>query len=206
MKMNELWRIYGWRNIHTDEWYVGCTSRPMEERAGKNLIQYLHNCPKFAEAIKKYGPGAFEQNILRLCTTKEDAIYWEQYWIKKLNSIEHGYNINRGTIPTHPVTPHLWTEEERQIAREKALLNVYISDPRENEIWRQKYEAGLIPHEKPIRAISLEDGNVIDFPSQVAGARYLSSLKGKHWRDYYKGIKNAIRRSGTSQGFKWEAV
>lgn len=107
-------------------------------------------------------------------------------------------------IPHYEREYRHWTEEEkeffRQIGKETAR------DPRENEIWKQKYEVGLIPNALPVRAISLEDGSMIEFCSQAAGAKYLSSLKGKPWNSYSKGIRTAIERSGTAYGFKWEKV
>ena len=200
--MGKLYRIYGWRNIHTDEWYVGKTSRFIEDRAGKNLIQYRHNCPKFSKAIKEYGPESFEQNILRLCTTREDAICWEQYWIKKLDSIEHGYNVNLGTIVTTPHI-HIWTEEERQKAREYSLAN----DPRDNEIWKKKMEEKVFPAMKPVKMIDKETGEVIrTFESQNDAARYIQSLGNDVKKEgIVAGIKSCISgRFKSSYGFGWE--
>lgn len=202
--MGKLYRIYGWRNIHTDEWYVGCTSRFIEDRAGKNGVYYFC-CPKFAEAIKKYGWDSFEQNILRLCTTKKDAIYWEQYWIKELNSIECGYNINKGTIPTHSVTPHLWTEEERQKAREYSLAN----DPRDNEIWKKKMKEKVFPTMRPVKMIDKETGEVIRvFESKGEAARFIDPFGSNSKRkEIVAGINRTIRGIKLSAyGFKWESV
>ena len=199
-----LYRIYGWRNIHTDEWYVGKTTRFIEDRAGKNLIQYRHNCPKFNKAIKEYGAESFEQNILRLCTTREDAIYWEQYWIRKLDSIEHGYNINLGTIATTPHI-HIWTEEERQKAREYSLAN----DSRDNEIWKRKMEEKVIPLMKPVKMIDKETGEVIKtFESKSDAARFVApDADIKKRNEICSGINRVIRGLQLSAyGFKWGAL
>lgn len=203
MREDKLWRVYGWRNIHTDEWYVGCTSRFMGDRAGNNLIQYLHNCPKFSEAIKEYGSDAFEQNILRLCTTKEEAIYWEQYWVKKLDSMEHGYNINLGTISVGHAQ-HLWTDEERQRARERAI----ITDPRENEKWKQLVEEGIIPSSKAVRGVNLETGEVVEFDSKSDAARFIEpSCSFSRRKAILAGINRNIRGlKFSAYGFKWERV
>lgn len=88
-------KVYGWRNIHTDEWYIGQTSKRLKYRAGKDGSGYISS-PKFDIAIKEWGWPSFEENILRLCTTREDADLWEKYYIQKYNSIERGYNIAQG--------------------------------------------------------------------------------------------------------------
>ena len=88
-------KVYGWRNIHTDEWYVGQTSQLLKYRAGKNGSGYRESS-KFDMAIKEWGWPSFEENILRLCTSREEADYWEKYYIEKYNSIEKGYNIAQG--------------------------------------------------------------------------------------------------------------
>lgn len=89
-----LWRIYRYRNVLTDENYIGQTTKNVNDRAG-NGYGYRKGS-KFRTAIDRYGWDNFEQSILRLCISQEDANYWEKYFIDKFDSINNGYNSQDG--------------------------------------------------------------------------------------------------------------
>lgn len=110
---NHLWRIYRYRNVLTDESYIGQTTKNVNERA-KNGKGYSKGT-KFRDAIDTYGWDTFEQSILRLCTTQEDADYWEKYFIDKYDAINNGYNIRLGDGGSCTLDKH-WnhTEEARR--------------------------------------------------------------------------------------------
>ena len=49
------------------------------------------------KARNKYGIENFETKVLRECETKEELNYWEQYYIKELNTkVPNGYNLTDG--------------------------------------------------------------------------------------------------------------
>lgn len=90
-----LYRIYRYRNIITGQSYIGQTSKNVNDRARKG--KGYNKCPKFREAIDEYGWENFEQSILRLCTSQEEADQYEQYYIEKFNTVfPNGYNLYSG--------------------------------------------------------------------------------------------------------------
>ena len=89
-----LWRVYRYRNVLTDESYIGQTTQNVSERARKG--KHYKKGTKFRTAIDTYGWENFEQSILRLCTTQEDADYWEKFFIDKYDAINNGYNTCLG--------------------------------------------------------------------------------------------------------------
>lgn len=122
-----LIRVYGWRNIHTDEWYIGQTSQPMKYRSKGSGQGYKSNT-KFWEAIQKYGWESFEQNILRLCTSKEEADYWEKYFIQKYDSVGHGYNMALGGQGT----PGVQLSDERKEKISNSLKGKRVGEDNPN--------------------------------------------------------------------------
>ena len=54
------------------------------------------NCRKFYNAIQHYGWENFSHTILMNNLTLEEANKLEEYYIKKYNSIENGFNLNSG--------------------------------------------------------------------------------------------------------------
>lgn len=123
--MSKLIKVYGWRNIHTDEWYIGQTSRLLKYRALSNGGGYKRNT-KFGIAIQEYGWDSFEENILRLCTSQEEADYWEQYFIKKYDSIENGYNTFIGGTSSGSLGYRFSEESKRK--KSETLMGHEVSE------------------------------------------------------------------------------
>ena len=88
--------IYTHINKINGKVYVGLTSMEPEERwrDGKGY----HKGTYFRNAIDKYGFDNFEHKIIKDGLTKEEASYWEQYYISFYNSTDrrHGYNMSSG--------------------------------------------------------------------------------------------------------------
>ena len=78
-----------------DKYYVGVTSRDVKERwhGGSN-----YNGQVFYNAIKKYGWGNIEHEIVAENLTKDEAYEFEKTMIKALNSANknYGYNVSEG--------------------------------------------------------------------------------------------------------------
>ena len=68
---------------------------------------YKH-CAKFYNAIQKYGWKNFSHDILIDNLTIEEANEWEEYYIKKYDSIDDGWNLKLGG------ENHLHSEETKQ--------------------------------------------------------------------------------------------
>ncbi len=90
--------IYGLRNKTNDKWYVGQSwNIPKRWNGYKN-----YDCkaqPKLYKALKRYKYDTFEKRIIEWCDRdipQEMMDKKEAIWIKHLNSIEHGYNLQTG--------------------------------------------------------------------------------------------------------------
>lgn len=97
--------IYTHINKTNGKIYVGLTSMKPEERwlDGKGY----HKGTYFRNAIDKYGWNNFEHKIIKENLTKEEASYWERYYISFYNSTDgqYGYNMSSGgENGSHPQT------------------------------------------------------------------------------------------------------
>lgn len=91
----KLWRIYRYYNPIEDKSYIGQTSMNVDDRANHGY-HYPKGSP-FREAIDKYGFDKFEQSILRLCISQEEADEYERLFIDKYNTLyPEGYNLESG--------------------------------------------------------------------------------------------------------------
>ena len=196
--MNKLIKVYGWRNIHTDEWYIGQTSQTMKRR----IHSGYESCKKFYEAINEWGWPSFEENILRLCTSREEADYWEKYYIEKYNSIEKGYNISHGV---HDGNGHIWTEEERQERSDRMSgeRNPYYGKHHSEEIRKKMSENNAMKGFLNAPWISrkvyqfTKDGQLIaEYPSAAEASRQ----NGIHRSSIFVCCKGKRK---TAKGFRW---
>lgn len=80
--------IYKTTNLINGKYYIGKDAR--------NLNYYLGSGKLLKKALKKYGKNNFVKEILEVCNSLEELEDREKYWIKKLNSINKGYNITEG--------------------------------------------------------------------------------------------------------------
>ena len=90
--------MYGLVYIHTcsinGKSYVGQTTKSMKERWKEHLFEKRPN--KFHNALKKYNEKYWKHKILAFADSKEDLDALEDYFIKKYNTIENGYNSKEG--------------------------------------------------------------------------------------------------------------
>ncbi len=110
--------IYMHLNNINGKVYIGQTGRKnLHERYGKNGKGY-YDCPKFGNAIKKYGWNNFSHLILEENVSINDIDYKERFYIKLFHStdIEFGYNISNGGC-FGKIIP----EETRQKIRESLI-------------------------------------------------------------------------------------
>lgn len=173
----------------------------------------MKKCPIFGEAIQKFGWENMEQNILRLCLTKEEADYWERYYIKEKNSLyPNGYNLQDGGQSAHAHdytkkrmsesqtgrkhTPeelmkmsesnkgkHLFTDEMRRKSRETHLNADYIS--------------------KGVRKLSI-DGQILgEYPSISEACRQMELVPNKCVSAISACCKG---KSNTAFGYRWEYI
>lgn len=94
--------------------YVGQTNGSLKTRAGSNGHRYK-SCTKFWNAIQKYGWDNFDHIIIKDNLSLDEANKLEAELIEKYDSINNGFNLVVGG------RNHLWSEEYRQIMRERNL-------------------------------------------------------------------------------------
>lgn len=85
-------KIYKYTNLINGKVYIGQTCRGLESRARKDGCGYK-GCPKFWNAIQKYGWCNFKGEILLENLSSEEACRLEEEYIRMYNSVENGYNV-----------------------------------------------------------------------------------------------------------------
>lgn len=104
------WTIYCHIHRESGRRYVGLTKATWRQRWNRHVysakrvggVGYSH----FAAAIRKYGPGAFDHEVLQVCFTLEEANEAEQHWIWVYDTRNplRGFNLTPGGAHTpHPV-------------------------------------------------------------------------------------------------------
>lgn len=94
-RKNAIWTVYLHTNKINGKYYVGITSKSVNER-WQNGHGYCGQI--FYRAIKKYGWNNFEHEIIAEHLTKDEASEMEKALISKLNSTKNGYNISPGGL------------------------------------------------------------------------------------------------------------
>lgn len=192
--------------------YVGQTNSSIKERAGSDGHRYK-NCTKFWNAIQFYGWDAFDHIVVKDNLTLEEANVLEDELILQYNSIENGFNINRGG------RNHIWTEEQRKIMSERNTgeKNPNWGKPRSEETKRKIGAANAISqlghhhteetkakmrqaHIKDIPIRCLETGAEYSCPSEAALAIGKTSRSGGHITEVCQGKRK------TAYGFHWEYI
>lgn len=116
--------VYRWTNTINQKSYVGVTSRSLAVRSGKDGAGYKRTL--MYEDIEKYGWENFESEILFITKDRVEASKKEKEMIKKYNTRENGYNIQRGGSLPHEPNEHikrLYSKEYNQ-----QLLNIVVED------------------------------------------------------------------------------
>lgn len=112
--------IYKISNSVNDKIYIGQTIRTIEKRFKGHICSaikneypdnYLHR------AIRKFGPDKFKIEKIDEANSKDELNAKEKYWIKKLNSIQNGYNLTDGGEGGD--TYRLRSEEQMKITRQR---------------------------------------------------------------------------------------
>lgn len=87
-----MYCVYAHINKITGKIYIGQTKQGSTNRWN----QGYKDCPKFYNAIKKYGWDNFIHIVLVDNLTCEEANILEEEFIKKFDCIKNGYNIKNG--------------------------------------------------------------------------------------------------------------
>ena len=134
-------------HVHTESGrrYVGLTVRGMMRRWSQHVSQSKHakKLWHFPNAIRKYGKDAFFHEVLKICSSLEEANAYEDYFIDlfRTRDPECGFNPAKGGAHTpHPVK-NPW---DRPDFREKALQSLAkanavspaVRSNRSKELWQ----------------------------------------------------------------------
>lgn len=161
--------------------YVGQSCLPsLKARSGSNGYRYKY-CPKFYNAIQKYGWDAFDHIVIKDNLSLEEANQLEEELIIQYNSIENGFNINLGG------RNHLYTDEQRKQMSErvKGEKNPNFRKPRSEETKRKIGEANKISqlgkkhssetiekirkaNQKDIPILCIETGKIYSCPTEAS--------------------------------------
>lgn len=103
--------------------YIGQTTEKLNHRFNRHMgYQKDNKDTKFYRAVKKYGKSNFYIELIEEVKTLEELNIREEYWIRKLDTVENGYNNYYGgyssggdTLSNHPRL-----EEIRKVLSEKA--------------------------------------------------------------------------------------
>jgi len=117
--------IYCHTHIESGRRYVGLTVRGMMRRWSQHVSQSRHSKKlwHFPNAIHKYGKDAFSHEVLKICSTLEEANAYEEYFIDlfRTRDPEYGFNLAKGGEHTpHPKRNPM----DRPGFREKALQSL----------------------------------------------------------------------------------
>lgn len=90
----EVCTIYIVTNKINGKQYVGQTWNTLRRRWTNHILN--KGVIKLYNSIKKNGKDNFTIEMLTIAHTQDIANYWEDYFIKKYDTIKHGFNIREG--------------------------------------------------------------------------------------------------------------
>lgn len=189
--------VYVHRNKVNGKQYFGITSEPRKRWSGNG--KRYEKCPRFFNAIKKYGWDGFTHEILESGLTVEDANERERYYIAKYQTTEkeHGYNIAEGgdCVPTMRGKHH--TEEARRKIGDfqRGRKHSEKQNRQHSEFMKNRYTGSKNHNSKAVRCINT--GEV--FESQ----RIAAKVKGIHQSKICLCCQGKRRHTN---GLMWEYV
>jgi len=92
-----MYYVYMVIDIKHNKKYIGQHKTEYTEKADMLNDRYCGKGARIKELIKQHGKSIFDKEILQICESKEDAEYWELYYIDQFDAIdsEEFYNLYR---------------------------------------------------------------------------------------------------------------
>ena len=118
---NNLYLIYCHTNQHNKKVYVGITKQTASSR-WKNGECYKRQA--FYSAIQEYGWENFEHKILADNLSREEAEYFETFFIDYFDSCENGYNVDYADGPINALCGEYYRENNIPIDSD-SLITLY---------------------------------------------------------------------------------
>lgn len=97
-KSNKKFVVYKLTNTINGKAYIGITSRYESDRWSEHKVrarQGVRNS-RLYDAIRKYGPDAFNREVIAKASTEDELRELERRYIQEFNTYEAGYNSNLG--------------------------------------------------------------------------------------------------------------
>lgn len=113
--------LYEHRNKLNGKRYIGITNNVTKRWYGKG--KHYDGCPRFWNAIQKYGWDNFTHTIIVYDLTLDEANRLEKHFISKYKTCEkeHGYNIAEGGSNAPTMLGKHHSEDTREKMRQSAL-------------------------------------------------------------------------------------
>lgn len=206
--------LYAHINKLNNKIYIGQTNQLLENRWGSNGIGY-NRCPKFYNAIKKYGWDNFEHVIIHVEIGIDALDNLEIEYIEKYNTLKDGYNSTYGG---KKILKH--TEEQKEKISKSCKVSI-----------RKKYEEDSVFREKLLDNLSkIKNRSHYGKDNSFYGKTHSNEMKKKFLTrevkcidtgEIFQSINDAckkynIRRTGITAccsgkqnrcgGYRWEYV
>lgn len=152
------WCVYIHTNQMNGKRYVGITCQDVRNR-WRNGNGYIE-CRKMWNAICKYGWDHFDHEIVDEGITKEEAEAEEIELIEKYNTIQNGYNIDKGGNGKMP--------ESIETREHRSESSLRISKPHQghkNTVQRKR------------RVMCIEDGSIYESTMSAGEALHVDRLR-----------------------------
>ena len=213
-----MYIVYAHTNKINGKKYIGQTNQSPEKRWRKDGVGYYSYTSKkqskFWNAIQKYGWDNFTHEILEENLSEEEANIKEEYYITLYDSIENGYNIQKGGN-NYQITD----ETKRKISETKKSQNRHMSEEMKKKLSilysgennpffgrkhteetkekmrknHKNFSGGNSPHAKKV--ICLETGQI--FPSATEAAEFCHRSRS--------AINNCVSgRTNSAGSYHWK--
>lgn len=226
-----MYKVYMYTNKINNKKYIGMTKLSLKKRAGKNGKKY-YECLYFGYAIKKYGWGNFQPEILFDNLEYEEACEKEKEMIKYYDTRnkEKGYNLQEGgsRLNENAVEKSKKSHSGRKLTKEhreniskglggRGETNVNFGR-KQTEISRLHNSLSKRGEKHPNFGKHLKESTKNKIRDKVSKPIVQYDLDGnfiKIWKNQrvageelgisYKAISNCLRKKNhTCGGFKWE--
>ena len=224
--MDKIYRIYKYVSP-SNKVYIGQTCNSLKIRA-KNGEGYKE-CPKFYMAIKKYGWKNFSSQILIDNLNKEQADYWEKFYISLYKSTDdnYGYNLSEGGTKNKKLSnesrkkmsssqlgrkhslktkqkmsnSHKGKKLTEEHKKNISLANMGRCSPMKNKKHKEETIEKMKNNKKKSKPVICIETGII-YPSAAEAARQLGMKSGSHINDCI----NYPNRYKTSGGYHWKRM
>ena len=182
--------IYKITCLATNQMYVGYSVN-LKDREGKYRKMNIPNQPLIRESIQKHGWENHKFEIIEYCE-KEQLKIREKYWIKKLNTFNHGLNKNIGG--GGPITH---TEET------KSKISKYRKGRKQSENTKLKRSQSMKgKNNRPVYQFDL-NRNLINKFNSLTEACIRNDIPLKYMGDITSCCQ---KKQKTARGYLWSYI